>query len=259
VRQLLAVLCAVLVSACQGVAPASDDSDLLEPLVPEDDSDLLEPLVPEGADAADRYRVVMTYTARTAIGEFGGVVAVIHEGWVDHADRFEGEVERTDDGRWEGTLDAVATGEDYAAATAIGIGDYTCSGTWEATQPVELTLEVVDAEDAQRMVTDYEEGAVYTEISMRSTGTVEYSDPIDPCDPGGGSGGGDSDLVVPLVPEGDERYAPFGAFSCVHEGMCNIAVRLPPPGYNKVEERIDQSLPEMDSTAEWVVSLEAVD
>jgi hypothetical protein len=257
-RQLLTVLCAVLVTACQAQAPASDDSELVEPLVPEDDAELVEPLVPGGADPAERYHVVMTYTSDAAMGEFGAVLGVIHEGRVEHDDRFEGEVARTGDGRWEGTLDAVAKGEDYMAATMIEVGEYTCGGTWEARQPVELTLEVVDAEDAQRMVTDYEEGAVYAEISMRSTGTVEYSDPIDPCDPPGG-GGGDSELVVPLVPEGDERYAPFGAFSCVHEGMCNIAVRLPPPGFDKIEERIDQSLPEMEWMAEWVVSLEAVD
>jgi hypothetical protein len=262
--RLLALAGIALLAAC-GTNPPSDDSDLVEPLVPDegDDSELVEPLVPAGTDAAARYRVVLTYTSRDDLGALSGGIAAIHEGWIEHEDRFEGEVQAAGDGRWEGELTGRAEGRDHVSATAIGIGDYTCDSSWDATQDVDLTLTVIeDDDDLSRLVEDPEPGAVYASITLDSKGTVDYADAPDECDPSGGAAGGGeddlSDLIAPLGPTASEDWAPFGAYSCVHEGMCNLAVMLPPSGFGKVVERLDQSLPGV-STAEWVFELEAVD
>lgn len=258
---LPALIAAAVLASCAAGAPPSDDSELVEPLVPDDgdDSELVEPLVPAGTDLASRYRVVLTYTSRDDMGEMGMGLGAIREGWIEHEDRFEGEASASSGGRWEGQLIGTAIGRDHVAATLIGVGDYTCSSTWDATQAVDLTLEILEESDLTGLVTDPEPGAVYASITLDSTGGVEYADPMDECDPTGGSGEEDlSDFVAPLGPTGDDDFAPFGAYSCVHEQMCQLSVMLPPTGYGKLIERLDQSVAGF-SEAEWVFQLEAVD
>jgi hypothetical protein len=259
-RGLAALIGAAVLASCGVGAPPSDDSELVEPLVPDDDSELVEPLVPAGTDLASRYRVVLTYSSRDDMGELGGGLGGIREGWIEHEDRFEGEVLATAEGRWVGELTGTATGQDRIDATLIGVGDYTCSSSWDATQAVDLTLEVLDESDLTGLVTDPEPGAVYASITLDSIGSVDYADPMDECDPTG-AGGGEEDLsefIAPLGPTGDDEFAPFGAYSCVHDQTCHLHVMLPPTGYGKLIERVDESVAGF-SEAEWVFELEALD
>lgn len=204
------------------LVPDDDGEDVaLEPLVPTDEvgeEPEPEPLIPAGTDLADAYRVEIrnSYTAAHEIGIARDTQA---------GDEFYvGDLARVAGDRYEGELIAIASLEQDASG-AMG---YRCTITWTGRQAVRAIGVVRPADTLPSSMTEGDDvGGTYLPIYVTEpAGPVDWSDPDDDC------GGVTSDWL-PIGWSHPDSGSALGG----------VAPRLPPPGYGKVEERVEYEGP----------------
>ena len=224
-----------------------DDAVELEPLVDDEetteDGVPLEPLVPNasvppGTDLAAAYRIEVrhNYTASHNVG----IAADTQVG----DEYYVGDVVRVGDSdRYEGWLLAVATLDQ----TATGMDGSTCHIYWAGRQVGDAVLNVWQGEDLpEYMLPDADPDGVYAAIYLTEpAGPVDWTDPDNDCN------GATSD-ILPVSWTGPElQSSALGA----------ATPRLPPPGFGKIEERIEYSGPGMfgETTYTWVFTITPLD
>lgn len=228
---------ALIVTGCG--TPPSDDGVEIPPLVEDGDVDIpplvedaevpLEPLIPPGSDLAEAYRVEIRHTYTSAFD--AGIATDTQDG----AAWYGGDLVRVGDDRYEGTFVVIASLDQ----TAVNLLGDTCHVTWTGRQ-VAGAVGIVGTADslAGYMLEGEDAGGLYLPMYLTDPiGPVDWSDPDDDC-------GGTASEFLPIDYNGPElQGSSVGA----------AAPRLPPPGYGKIEERIEEDA--FGVAYEWVFTL----
>lgn len=221
--------------ALEPLVPEDDADEVpLEPLVPSDEPDPLEPepLIPAGTDLAEAYRIEIRH-AYTAAHD-----AAIAADTQDGDEWYAGDIVRVAEDRYEGELVVIASLEQHVS----GMMNYTCDITWVGRQVVRAIGMVRSADSLPATMTEGDDaGGVYLPLYVpEPAGPVDWSDPDDDC-------GGVASEWLPIGWTDPSQGSALGG----------AALRLPPPGFGKIEERFEYEGPGFfgPTTYEWVFTI----